>query len=186
VTAIEVNNWVLVTGPGPIGLISALIAQSAGARIILIGTGEDEMRLEVARGLGFARTINLDAEDAVEAVQSTVGKDGVDVFLECSGSEGAVAMGLGLLKREGKYTQIGLFKDKVCVDMDPLIFKEIKCFGAYAHKYSAWEKAIELYDTGKVRPDALITDVLPLTQWKSAFEKLKRKEALKIMLKPDR
>jgi L-iditol 2-dehydrogenase len=184
ITGIVVNNWVLITGPGPIGLISGLIAQSAGGRIIIVGIGEDETRLKVAEELGFEKVINSAKEDPEEVVGKLVGPDGVDVFLECSGSEDAVGMGVDLLKREGKYTQIGLFKDRVSVDMDPLIFKEIKFFGAYAHKYSAWEKAIELYETGKIQTGPLISDVLPLSEWKTAFETLKQKKAIKIMLKP--
>ncbi len=184
VTGIVVNNWVLVTGPGPIGLTSALIAKSAGARVIVIGTGEDEQRLKVSRDLGMDGTINLANGDPVKSIQELVGPDGVDVFLECSGAEEAVGMGVDLLRRQGKYTQIGLFKDKIALDMDPIIFKEIKIYGGYAHKWSSWEKAIELYATKNGKWDKLISEVVSLSEWKSAFEKLKQKKALKIMLKP--
>jgi len=185
VTGVKVNDWVLVTGPGPIGVISALIAKASGARVIIVGTGEDSIRLQICREVGIDRVINLTEEDPEEVIQKLVGKDGIDIFFECAGAQKAVELGVGLLKREGKYTQIGLFKDKVHLDMDPLIFKEIKMFGAYAHKWSAWEKAIELYTTDKVQVGKLISDVLPLREWKNAFEKLRRKEALKIMLKPE-
>ncbi|HEB32913.1 MAG TPA: sorbitol dehydrogenase [Spirochaetes bacterium] len=185
VTGIVVNNWVLVTGPGPIGLISALIAKTAGARVVVIGTGDDALRLKISRDLGMERTINLAEEDPVQVVRDLTGPDGVDVFLECSGAEEAVDLGVGLLKREGKYTQIGLFKDRISINMDPIIFKEIKVFGAYAHKWSAWEKAIELYATGKGKWDNLISEVVPFSDWLPAFEKLKQKKALKIIVKPE-
>ena len=131
------------------------------------------------------RTINLAEEDPVQVVRDLTGPDGVDVFLECSGAEEAVDLGVGLLKREGKYTQIGLFKDRISINMDPIIFKEIKVFGAYAHKWSAWEKAIELYATGKGKWDNLISEVVPFSDWLPAFEKLKQKKALKIIVKPE-
>jgi len=185
VTGIVVNDWVLVTGPGPIGLVSALIAKTAGARVIVVGTGDDDARLKIAQDLNMDRTINLAQEDPAAAVTEAAGPDGVHVFLECSGAEEAVELGVNLLRREGKYTQIGLFKDKVTLDMDPIIFKEIKMLGAYAHRWSSWEKAIELYATDNEKWDKLISEVAPLSQWKSAFEKLKQKKALKIMLKPD-
>lgn len=186
VTKITVNDWVLVTGPGPIGLISALIAKAAGGRIIMVGTGDDERRLETARAVGMERTVNLDKEDPSEVVEKLIGPDGVDVFLECSGAQAAVELGTTLLRREGKYTQIGLFKDRVMIDMDPIIFKEIKLCGAYAHKWSAWEKAIELFSTHPEPWGKLISGVMPLSRWKEAFEMLKQKKALKIMLKPER
>jgi L-iditol 2-dehydrogenase len=185
VTGIVVNDWVLVSGPGPIGLISALIAKTAGARIIMVGTEGDEGRLDIARNVGLDRIVNLSEEDPVKVVHELAGPDGVNIFLECSGAPEAVGLGTALLRREGKYTQIGLFKDKVTLDMDPIIFKEIKFHGAYAHKWSAWEKAIELFSTHPGPWEKLISDVMPLSRCKEAFEMLKQKKALKIILKPE-
>lgn len=185
VTGVTVNDWVLVTGPGPIGVVSALIAKASGARVIIVGTQEDTTRLQVCREVGLDRVINLTEENPKEVVRKLAGQNGVDIFLECAGAQKAVELGIDLLRREGKYTQIGLFKDRINLDMDPLIFKEIKMYGVYAHKWSSWEKAIELYATGKIQAGKLISEVLPLSEWKKAFEKLRKKQALKIMLKPD-
>jgi L-iditol 2-dehydrogenase len=39
---------------------------------------------------------------------------------------------------------------------------------------------------GKLRVDLAITHVMPLTEWREAFDMLRRKEGLKILLDPSR
>lgn len=52
---------VLITGAGPIGIMSVAIAKHAGARHVVI-TDLDETRLELARTLGATRTVNVGKE----------------------------------------------------------------------------------------------------------------------------
>ena len=109
---------------------------------------------------------------------------GADVLFECSGAPSAVEMGLQLVRKQGKYTQIGLFGRPISVDMDKIALKELRVTGSFAQKWTAWKRALELLAAGTVRLKPLISDVLPLADWEEGYAKMERKEGLKILLEP--
>lgn len=56
---------VVVLGPGPIGLLEAMVVRASGAgKIFVVGLGKDKERLEIAQQLGF-RVIKNDEESAL-------------------------------------------------------------------------------------------------------------------------
>ena len=96
----------------------------------------------------------------------------------------AAAHLLKLVRRRGRYVQIGLFGKAVSWDLDQVCYKELTVTGSNASVPSAWYKALALLETGAVKTDALITDRFPLTEWQEAFETFERKEGVKLLLKP--
>ena len=184
---IKLNDLVLIAGPGPIGLISGLIAKCAGARVVIFGKKVDTNRLALAKEIGLDCAINSDEKDQMDYLHDVIQSENIDVFLECSGSETAVNLGLKLLRRKGKYIQIALFQKPINIDMKHIIFKEIKLLGAFGHNWLTWEKAINIFDTqdNKYKFSSIVSEVLPLINWQDAFEKLKTRESIKILLKPE-
>ena len=126
-------------------------------------------------------TINVDSEDVIEKIRQCFNKNNVDTVLECSGKQDAVRLGLELLKKQGKYTQIGIFGSPVNVDLDLLVYKEIRAMGSFSQKFTAWKEAIRLASQGKIKARPLITHVLPLNQWQEGFEKFESGEAIKVV-----
>jgi L-iditol 2-dehydrogenase len=78
---INVADKVLVTGPGPMGLLAAQVARAAGGIVTISGLEKDKLRLDVARNLGFMITHSPEPES-------------FDVVIECSGSEGGIGVAL--------------------------------------------------------------------------------------------
>jgi L-iditol 2-dehydrogenase len=183
-TGIGAGELVVVTGPGTIGLLSMQVARACGARIVVVGTGVDARRLKVARELGADYTVNVDDGDPQELVMDLSGGVGADAVLECSGAPAAVDMGLGLVRKQGRYTQIGLFGRPVTVDWERIVYKELRVTGSFSQRWTAWKRALALLEMGAVRPKSLISDVLPLSAWEEGFRKLERKEGLKVLLEP--
>ena len=85
-TRVQAGDVVVVTGPGPIGLMVAQVAKAEGGCVILLGTSRDAARLKVARNLGLAGVMNLDEEDAVSFVRELTGGFGADVVFESAGA----------------------------------------------------------------------------------------------------
>ncbi|MCL2319757.1 MAG: zinc-binding dehydrogenase, partial [Treponema sp.] len=106
-TGIEVGDTVAVLGPGAIGLICAQLAKAEGAEVLIIGTSADRERLAVAKSLGIDHCINLDEQDPLQFARDLTGGEGTDVVLECSGAGPAAATGMEIVRRQGKYTQMG-------------------------------------------------------------------------------
>ena len=183
-TGIRAGDLVAVTGPGPIGLLALQIATGEGGRIVMIGTGKDKSRLEIAKSLGADITINISDENACDRILGISGGMGADVVLECSGAPEAAALGLELVRKQGKYTQIGLFGRPFSVDFEKIAYKEIQLTGSLSQHCVSWKRALALMAAGKVRLKPLISDVIPLNQWKRGFDKIEAGEGVKILLDP--
>jgi L-iditol 2-dehydrogenase len=182
-TRICASDRVFITGPGPMGLFSLQYAKANGAQVIVTGKDKDEGRLELAAELGADLTINVDCENPKEKIERYFNDDCVDVALECSGKEAGARLALELLRKQGKYTQIGIFGSPVNIDMDTILYKEIRIIGSFSQKYTAWKEAIRLTSLNKIKARPLITHILPLEQWKEGFSKFESGEAIKVVFR---
>jgi L-iditol 2-dehydrogenase len=166
------GDAVLVTGPGPVGLLAAQVARSAGGRVHVRGRPQDRIRLDVARELGFETSTTEDS--ALEA----------DVVVECSGSEAAMAFCLAATRRGGRYVQIGLAGRPVTVPLDLVCFRELTITSGFASTPSSWQKALELLDRRAIDLEPLLSAVVPLADWERAFAATRAGEGIKFVLDP--
>ena len=184
-TRILPGDVVVIAGPGPIGLLSLQIAKSQGATVVLCGLSQDEKRLKLGEELGADLIINVEEEDPFQTVLKMTNGAGADVFLECSGSPNAVRMGFRLVRRMGQYTQLGLTGRSFSLDFDLVAYKEIVVRGMLGQRWTSWNRGLKMLSKGLVKTEPLISDVLPLSQWEIGFQKFRRKEGIKIILKPE-
>jgi len=184
-TAISPGDIVVIAGPGPIGLLSLQLAKIKGAFSVLCGTEVDEKRLQLGRRLGADVTVNVQAEDPWKGISGLTDGAGADVFIECSGSAAAVRMGLQLVRRGGRYTQIGLTGQAFELDFDTVAYKEITVRGSLGQRWTSWRLGLKLLDKGLIKTEELVSDILPLSQWETGFRKVENKEGLKIVLEPE-
>src|SRR5262249_54423540 len=92
---------VVVTGPGPIGLMGVGVAKSLGATPVIL-TGTRERRLQIGRRLGADHIVNVTEEDPVEAIARITGGKGVQYVLECSGAPAALDQSARMVNRGGR------------------------------------------------------------------------------------
>jgi L-iditol 2-dehydrogenase len=183
-TAISPGDIVVVAGPGTIGLLSLQLVKAEGGFVILCGTSADKSRLVLGKKLGADMTIDVEDENPRETVSEMTKGEGCDVFLECSGSPSAVRMGLNLVRRGGQYTQLGLAGHLFELDFDLVAYKELTVKGMLGQRWTAWKRGMELLEKGLVKTEDLVSDILPLTKWQEGFEKMRRREGIKIILDP--
>ena len=175
----------VIAGPGAIGLLTLQVVKAAGATVIMLGTSADKYRLELAQRLGADHTLNIEQEDPELLVRAlSVEGLGADVVYECTGAGPAAAQLLKLVRRRGRYVQIGLFGKTISWDLEQVCYKELIVTGSNASVPPAWLKALQLLATGAVKPDLLITDCFPLSEWQKAFGMFERKEGVKLLLTP--
>jgi L-iditol 2-dehydrogenase len=181
---VTAGDVAVVAGPGAIGLLTLQVARAAGASVIVLGTGVDHRRLDLARELGAVATIDVSQEDPAPIVQSLTGGWGADIVFECSGA-GPAALGLlAHARRGGQYAQIGLFGKPVAWDLDQVCLKELRVTGSNASVPSAWRTALRLLGEGRVQTAPLISDVFPLAAWEEAFSRFERRDGVKLLLDP--
>lgn len=177
---------VLVTGCGPIGLMSVAIARAAGASRIF-ATDTNAARRETA--LSFGATDVLDARDptVVEKIQAATGGEGVDVLIEMSGHASAVKQGFGALRFGGFASLLGI-SSRPIPDFDltnAVVFKGATVYGVSGRKmFETWFQTRGLIETGRVDLKPLITHHLPLADFETAFDLMLSGKALKVALYP--
>jgi L-iditol 2-dehydrogenase len=184
---LQAGESVVVTGPGPIGLISVAVAKAAGAKTILItGRSSDEgIRFPRARELGADETVNVDEADPItKALEATNGL-GADLLIEASGGAPAIYQAFDMVRRLGRICAIGISgKQEVPIPYDKGIFKALRYDFCFSSSWTAWEKTIGLVSKGLLPAEKLITHRLPLEQWEDAFHLLENLEAAKVILLP--
>lgn len=182
---VQPGDLAVIAGPGAIGLLTLQVVKAAGATAVVLGAAGDEQRLDLARQLGADHIVNVieHAPDALIAALTTEGL-GADVVYECSGAGAAAQQLLTLVRRGGRYVQIGLFGKSVAWDLDQVCFRELTVTGSNASIPAAWVRALALLETGQVRTAPLITAIHEVADWQAAFDGFERKTAIKTLLVP--
>jgi L-iditol 2-dehydrogenase len=160
------------------------LVKAEGGYAIVCGTSQDGDRLKMAHRLGADVTANVEAQDVLKLVEEMTDAQGADVFLECSGAPAAARLGLAVTRRGGQYTQVGLFSGPFELDFGLIAYKELQVTGSLGQKWTAWKRGLTLLSQGKVDTKSLVTHILPLTQWREAFQLFEEKRGLKIVLQP--
>src|SRR5271166_5408189 len=111
---------VVVTGPGPIGLLGVAVAKALGASPVIL-TGTRDNRLRIGRELGADHVINARDEDPVAAVRKLNGGKGVDYVIECSGAPNAVNEAARMVNRGGRICLTAFPHEPVSVDLAYLV-----------------------------------------------------------------
>ncbi len=183
-TGVSAGDFVVVTGPGPVGLFSAQVALAEGGVVLVCGTSADKHRLKLAEDLGVHYTLDIEKGDAVSRVRELTAGYGADVVLECSGVPAAARMALEMVRKRGKYTQIGLFGKPIEIDFERIAFKEVRVNGTVSQRRPVWKRTLGLMERGVIRNERLISHEFPLREWKKAFEMFEKKEGIKLLLIP--
>jgi L-iditol 2-dehydrogenase len=183
---ITAGDFVVVIGPGPIGLLAAMVARAAGAsEVVVVGTpGDVALRLKTAKELGFT-TVNLGETNPVDVVMGMTGGLGADLVIECSGAPRAIPGTIDLVRKLGKICVIGLTGNRpVEVPWDKFNFKVVEVIFNLSTSYTSWDRTVTLINKGLVPAQKLITHRLPLAQWEEAFAAVENLQALKALLIP--
>ena len=183
-TGVEAGDVVLITGAGAMGLFSVQYVKANGALAVITGLAQDAKRLTLAKQLGADITIDVSQDNPAQIINDLTAGAGADVVLECSGAEAAAQLGLNLLRRQGKYTQIGIFGKPITFDLDKVLYGEIRLVGSFSQKFTAWQQALKLFSQKKILAHPLVTDLLPLEDWEKGFQKCFTGEAVKVVFQP--
>jgi len=184
---IKPEDFTIVIGPGPIGLIAAQVARAAGAKkVIVCGIEIDaDYRLVVAGQLGF-ETVNVEKSDLKEFVLYKTNNLGADMVIECSGSEGGINTAIDVLSKNGKLCAMGMSgKEYMNIKWNGAIFKELEIATSLSSTYTSWNYVISMLEEGKLDLLKIVSHKFPLSQFREALKLAIEKQGLKIVLIPD-
>jgi L-iditol 2-dehydrogenase len=181
----RLGDTVLVSGPGPIGMLCIKLLLAQGIRTIVAGTSEDKDRLDRVSAFGVSRTVMVDQEDLPAVIAAETSGAGVDIAMECAGAQSSVRNCLGSLKSLGQYVQVGHFGKDLVVPWDHIAFKQLRVDGSVGYTRDTWYQTMKILAQGKMKVKDLITHRLPLSEWKKGFDLFEQKKAIKVLLYPE-
>lgn len=184
-TQVRPGDTVVVLGPGPMGLLTVEVSRAVGAgQVIIVGLDEDRERLEMGKRVGADVMINGSKEDVVKRVNELTGGRGADIVFEVSGAKEAFLQGLEILAQKGQMTIIGVHTQPAEFGVRPFQRAEKILRGSTMSTWPDYEKAIQLTRSGRLQLKPLITDVLPITEWKKGFDLALARKACKVIFTP--
>jgi L-iditol 2-dehydrogenase len=179
------DRTVVFLGDGPIALLFLQVARLRGAgRITLIG--RHESRLEIGRRLGADVVLNAHYADVRSAVEAISDGLGADTVVECVGSPEAWAQAVDLVRRGGEVLFFGGCGPGLGVtfDSERIHYDEITLRGGFHLTPASVARAWELITGGSVSFAELVTHRMTLEELPAAFELMRRREALKVVISP--
>lgn len=176
-----VGEDVLITGAGPVGLMSVAIAKHVGARNIVI-TDLNDYRLDLARKMGATRAINPTKQTLASVMQELGMVQGFDVGLEMSGNPQAFSDMLTVMNSGGNIVFLGVPAEPFAIDWHQVVFKNLTIKGIYGREiFETWYRGLSLLQSGlDISP--VITHHFAADDFETGFQLMLSGQSGKIVL----
>ena len=165
---IKPGDIAVVTGAGPIGMVTALAALAGGCSTVIMSDVQ-QPKLDLAASLGPIVPVNVATENLTEVVDTVTGGWGADLIFEASGNARAAEGAIEPLCPGGCIVYVGMPGAPIQFDLVAAQAKEarIETVFRYAHVYP---RALELLGSGKIDVTPLLTDTYPFERSIEAFD----------------
>lgn len=136
---VGIGSRVLITGAGPIGLVSLLVAKTMGCGKVVV-TDISGGRLEVAREMGAGEVINVGGKEGEEEIREKVkkafGGEEPDVTIDCCGMESTIRLAMICTRSGGSICIVGYGPAEVKVPIVRAVSREVNIRGIF--RYANW------------------------------------------------
>ena len=175
---------VVVTGPGPIGLMGVAVAKAMGAQPVIL-TGTRDNRLEIGTQLGADHVINVRKENPIEAVQKIMDGKGVDYVVECSAAPNGINEAAQMVNRGGRICLAAFPHEAPQVDIAHLVRNNIYIFSIRGEGKSATHRAEAFMRQKRFDATLIHTHTFDMTDLPEAlrYAKDRVEDAIKVVVK---
>jgi threonine 3-dehydrogenase len=179
-----VGEDVLITGAGPVGIMTVAIAKHVGARHIVI-TDTNPYRLELAKKMGATIALDIKTQTLKDAMLQLKMREGFDVGLEMSGNPKALGGMLQHMNHAGKIALLGFLPKTTQIDWNHIIMRGLLVKGIYGREmFETWYKMIAMLQSGlDISP--VITHEFHITQYEEAFATMLSGKSGKVIMSWD-
>ena len=171
------GSRVLITGAGPIGLVSVQAALAFGATEVVV-SDVNPARLALARDLGATEVVDARTARLTDLPRPP------EVLLECSGHPAATADAIRALDRAGRAVLVGMGGDELALPLSVVQERELEVTGTFRYA-GTWPTAIALVAAGRIDLDRLVTGSYRLDQAEDALTAGRRDpRSVKVVVHP--
>jgi L-iditol 2-dehydrogenase len=170
---------ILVEGPGPIGVLTAVVADSLGANVLVSGLAKDtNYRLPLIDSLGI-ETVDSQGEDLDSVVEAFTDGIGMDVVFDTTGHHTGVEIATEQVRKGGQIVVVGLPGENSDLFVTPLVRGEVELNTSYGSTWRNFEQALRLMERGEIAIDQIVDDSYDVTDPGAAFEAFLNSETCK-------
>ena len=162
------NDTVLVTGLGPVGLATLMLAKALGART-LIGVDVVPERIDLATKMGLVHHGLPFDEHTLDQVRELTAGRGCERAIDCSGKDDARLLAVRATRKWGKIALVG---EGGSIRFDPspdLLHDQKTIFGSWVTSIWLMEDLVERLVAWKLHPEKLVTNRFPLDRADEAY-----------------
>jgi len=168
------RDWVAVIGCGGLGLVCVSVLRAKGVKNI-IACDVDESKLAAARKLGAKLALDTRAPDAIQKLQA-LAMGSLAGAIDLVGMPATAALGLGALRKGGRYVLCGLFGGELVHPLPPFAQRAIGLVGSYVGNLKELKEVVALAKKKKLKPTPVSTR--PGTEVNAVLEELKAGKVL--------
>ena len=155
------GDVVLVTGAGPIGLLSAMYARAVGASTVIVAE-PNRNRAELARAMDIGLVLDPANDDFGPLLADLTRGVGVDLSIEASGTSAGLAGCVRQTRRRGSIVQTGLHTKPASLDAMALSEKDLTLYGSWCFYITDWPRIIRMVAAGQYPVEKIVTSRISL------------------------
>ena len=165
---IRPGDVAVVSGAGPIGMVTALSALAGGCSHVFI-TDVIQEKLDLAATLGQIIPVNVREQNLAQTVRGLTGGTGADIVFEASGNPQAAAAVFEPLAPGGTVVYIGCPVEPVSLEIVAAQVKEARILTIFRYAH-VFPRALGLMSSGAIDVKPLITDRFTFADGVAAFD----------------
>ena len=158
------KDEVAVLGCGGLGLIAISVLREKGVKGVVACDVEDG-KLAAAMKLGAKRSVNTRSFNALHQLQGIAGA------LDFIGAPATAALGIGALRKGGRYVICGLYGGELVHPLPPIAQRAISIIGSYVGNLQELKEVVALAKKKKLKP--MPVETRPGGEANAALEDLK-------------
>lgn len=158
----KTNSKILIIGDGTIALIAATMAKTYMPKLIHM-LGLKDGQNEIAKTAGVDEFLTQPKDEKY------------DLIIEAAGAPSRISAAVGQLVRGGTLLLLGYpgHQKTAEIVIDDVINGDLNIIGSFGSSLLAWEKSVEMFNSGELDLGYLVTHKFELSNFENAIEALK-------------
>jgi len=162
------DDFLIVTGLGPLGLSVVMFARALGARVI--GVEPIEIRRELGLRVGAEAVFNPLVEDVVDEVKALTGGRLATAAAECSGRLEAREVALKCVGAFGRVVLLGMGPGKMSVDPNLFTGYDVTLTGVHVWNVRLYDRIVRLMANNALHFEEVTTHQFKIEQAQEALD----------------
>lgn len=180
---------VCICGLGTMGqLLMMFLMEKGTGNLLVIGNKDSQREAALAMGLKADNYYDINDKDVLGWISDKTGGKGVDAYYECVGKNSTVELGISVVAAGAQICLVGNPYGDMLLARDvywKLLRRQITVKGTWNSTFLGtedsdcqqddWHYVLKLLDSGRIKPEELITHSYPLTGLKDGLEIMRGK-----------